>query len=109
VAVVVGRVAHKPEKDLDQMKRKSDSDGGRYADSRRLGMIEPGFGNLRHPKRLHRFTRRGRRQVHTPWQRDCLVQNIEQLQRYGRLEERLNVRCRRTACPAKGESTRWLA
>jgi hypothetical protein len=27
----------------------------------------------------------------------CLVQNIEKLQRYGRLEERINVRDRSTA------------
>lgn len=97
VAFVVGRVANKPEKYLEKMKRKIDSDVGRYEYSRRLGIIEPVFGNIRHTKRLNRFTLRGRRKVNTQWQMYCLVQNIEKLQRYGRLEERMNVRCRRTA------------
>jgi DDE family transposase len=97
VAFLVGRVANTPEKYLDKMKRKIDRDVGRSAYRRRLGIIEPVFGNLRHTKRLNRFTLRGRRKVHTQWQRYCVVQNIEKLQRYGRLEERMNVRCRRTA------------
>jgi Transposase DDE domain len=97
VAFVAGRAVDKPEKYLDKMKRKIDSDVDRYAYRRRLGAIAPVFGNIRHTKRLNRFTLRGRDKVHTPWQMYCLVHNIEQLQRYGRLEERMNVRCRRTA------------
>jgi hypothetical protein len=97
VAFVVGRVAHKPEKYLDKMQRKIDSDVGRYEDSRRLGTIEPVFGNIRHTKRLDRFTLRGKRKVNAPWQMYCLGQNIEKLPHYGRLEERRHVRCRRTA------------
>jgi hypothetical protein len=97
VAFVVGRVANKPEKYLDKMKRKIDSDVGRYEYSRRLGTIEPVFGNIRHTKRLDRFTLRGKRKVNAQWQMYCLVHNIEKLQHYGRLEERMYVRCRRTA------------
>jgi len=97
VAFVVGQAVDKPEKYLDKMKRKINSDVGRYAYSRRLGMIEPVFGNIRHTKRLNRFTLRGRRKVNTQWQMYCLVHNIEKLQRYGRLEERINVRCRKAA------------
>ena len=96
-AFVVGRVAGKSEKALDKRKRKIDSDVGRYEYSRRLGIIEPVFGNLRHTKRLNRFTLRSRRKVNTQWQMYCLVHNIEKLQRYGRLEERMHVRYRRTA------------
>src|SRR5262249_31163918 len=67
VAFVVGRVANKPEKYLDKMTRKIDSDVGRYAYRRRLGIIEAGFGNIRHTRGLNRFTRRGKRKVNTQW------------------------------------------
>jgi hypothetical protein len=40
VAFVIGRVQGKPEKYLTMMKRKIDSDTGRYEYSRRLGIIE---------------------------------------------------------------------
>ncbi|WP_171013799.1 transposase, partial [Chitinivorax sp. B] len=44
---------------------------------------EPVFGNLRHNKRLNRFTLRGRRKVNTQWQLYCLVHNIEKLAHQG--------------------------
>jgi transposase len=90
-----GFPAGRPEKHLDRMKRKIDSEMGRYRYSRRLGIIEPVFGNLRHTKRLNRFTLRGRRKVSTQWQLYCLVHNIEKLQRYGRLDERVKMKRRR--------------
>jgi hypothetical protein len=83
VAFFFGRTAGKAEKYLAKMKRKIDSDIGRYEYSRRLGIIEPVFGNIRHTKRLNRFTLRGRRKVNAQWQLYCLVHNIEKLQRYG--------------------------
>jgi hypothetical protein len=83
VAFVTGRVSSRPEKYLDKMRRKIDSDIGRERYSRRLGIIEPVFGNIRHTKRLNRFTLRGRRKVNAQWQLYCLVHNIEKLQRYG--------------------------
>lgn len=83
VAIFLGRTAGKPEKYLTKMQRKIDSDIGRYEYSRRLGTIEPVFGNIRHTKRLNRFTLRGRRKVNAQWQLYCLVHNIEKLQRYG--------------------------
>ncbi len=45
--------------------------------------MEPVFGNLRHNKRLNRFTLRGQRKVGTQWQLYCLVHNIEKLVRIG--------------------------
>jgi len=83
VAFVTGRVPGKPEKYLAKMKRRIDSPLGRQIYSRRLGIIEPVFGNIRHTKRLNRFTLRGRRKVNAQWQLYCLVHNIEKLQRYG--------------------------
>lgn len=92
-----GFVPGKPEKYLDKMKRKIDSDLGRYEYGRRLGLIEPVFGNLRSTKRLSRFTLRGRRKVNAQWQMYCLVHNIEKIQRYGQLEERRRSTRRRAA------------
>lgn len=81
-----GCVPGKPEKYVERMRRKIDSGRGRYQYSRRLGLIEPVFGNIRHSKRLNRFTLRGRRKVNAQWQMYCLVHNIEKIHRYGRLE-----------------------
>jgi transposase len=63
VAFFLERSRNKPESHCARMKRKIDSDVGRYAYSRRLGIVEPVFGNIRHTKRLTRFTLRGKRKV----------------------------------------------
>lgn len=88
VAFIVGRAPGKPEKYMSKMKRKIDSNIGRYEYGRRLGIIEPVFGNIRNTKRLNRFTLRGKRKVNAQWQMYCLVHNIEKIQRYGRIERR---------------------
>jgi hypothetical protein len=46
---------------------------------RRIGTVEPVFGNIRHNKRLNRFTLRGQHKVGTQWRLYCLVHNIEKL------------------------------
>jgi transposase len=97
VAFIIGRTPGKPEKYLTKMKRKIDSEIGRYQYSRRLGIIEPVFANLRHTKRLNRFTLRGRRKVNTQWQLFCLVHNIEKIQRYGRIARAAKGRGRKIA------------
>jgi len=43
----------------------------------------PVFANLRHNKRLDRFTLRGRTKVNAQWQLYCLVHNIEKLAHQG--------------------------
>jgi len=45
------------------MRARIDSDEGRQQYSRRLATVEPVFGNVRHNKRLDRFTLRGRSKV----------------------------------------------
>jgi Transposase DDE domain len=45
--------------------------------------VEPVSGNLRHNKRLNRFTLRGRRKVDTQWKLYCLVHTIEKLMNNG--------------------------
>jgi hypothetical protein len=86
VAFFSGRTPGQPEKSLTKMQRRIDSDIGRYEYGRRLGIIEPIFGNIRHTKRLNRFTLRGRRKVNAQWRLYCLVHNIEKLQRYGPIQ-----------------------
>ncbi len=41
------------------------------------------LGNLRHNKRLNRFTLRGQRKVDRQWRLYCLVHNIEKLAKAG--------------------------
>jgi hypothetical protein len=64
------------------MKRKIDSDQGRYQYGRRLGIVEPVFGNICGTRGLRRFSLRGKRKVNTQWLLYCLVHNIGKLHRY---------------------------
>jgi hypothetical protein len=83
VAFFLGRTKNKPERYLEKMKRRIDTDAGRYQYSRRLGTVEPVFGNIRHTHRLNRFTLRGKRKVNAQWLLFCLVHNIGKVQRHG--------------------------
>jgi len=65
------------------MKRAIDSPQGRVLYGRRFATVEPVFGNLRHNKKLNRFTLRGRDKVDTQWKLYCLVHNIEKLAHHG--------------------------
>jgi hypothetical protein len=78
-----GKAADAPESATARMKRRIDSPEGRRRYGRRFAVVEPVFANLRHNKRLNRFTLRGRRKVDTQWKLYCLVHNIEKLMRYG--------------------------
>ena len=66
-----------------RMKAAIDSEYGRRLYGRRIATVEPVFANLRHNKRLYRFTLRSRSKVHTQWQLYCLVHNIEKLAHHG--------------------------
>ena len=78
-----GKAQDAPENYTDQMKRKIDSPEGRLLYGRRFATVEPVFGNLRHNKRLNRFTLRGRKKVDGQWKLYCLVHNIEKLAHHG--------------------------
>ena len=67
----------------DKMKLRIDSPQGRALYGGRFGTIEPVFGNLRHNKRLNRFTLRGRTKVDAQWKLYCMVHNIEKLAHHG--------------------------
>jgi hypothetical protein len=81
-----GKAPDAPESATQRMKRRIDSPEGRRRYGRRFATVEPVFGNLRHNKRLNRFTLRGRRKVDTQWKLYCLVHNIEKLMNYGNMK-----------------------
>ncbi len=68
----------------DKMKEKIDTEQGRKIYSKRLGIVEPVFGNIRTCKRMDRFTLRGRIKVNIQWMLYCLVHNIEKISNFGR-------------------------
>jgi transposase len=59
------------------MRARIDSKEGKEAYSRRIATVEPVFGNIRHNKRMNRFTLRGKRKVDGQWKLFALVHNIE--------------------------------
>lgn len=65
-----------------RMRERIDSPVGRRRYSQRFATVEPVFGNLRHNKRLHRFTLRGRSKVDGQWKLFALVHNIEKLMKH---------------------------
>jgi transposase len=65
-----------------RMRERIDSEQGRRRYGQRFATVEPVFGNLRHNKRLQRFTVRGRAKVDAQWKLFALVHNIEKLANY---------------------------
>jgi len=63
----------------DKMRIKIDSPIGRRQYSKRLGAIEPVFGNITVNKGMNKFTLRGQEKVNAQWQMYCLVHNIKKL------------------------------
>jgi transposase len=68
----------------DEMKQKIDTVEGRRIYSKRLGIVEPVFGNIRACKRMDKFTLRGKIKVNIQWMLYCLVHNIEKITNFGR-------------------------
>ena len=83
VAFFRGKANATEESHTDRMKKAIDSEEGKARYGRRFATVEPVFGNLRHNKRLDRFTLRGRKKVDTQWKLYCLVHNIEKLAHHG--------------------------
>ena len=63
----------------EHMPQRIDTEVGRAQYAQRFATVEPVFANLRHNKRLDRFTLRGRVKVDTQWKLFCLVHNIKKL------------------------------
>jgi transposase len=75
---------HRPGSLTDAMKNKIDTVEGRATYSKRLGIVEPVFGNIRACKRMDRLTLRGRIKVSIQWMLYCLVHNIEKIINFGK-------------------------
>ena len=65
-----------------RMRERIDSAAGREQYGQRFATVEPVFGNLRHNKRLNRFTLRGQKKVDGQWKLFALVHNIEKWANY---------------------------
>lgn len=77
------RIPDDPSEPIHRMRAAIDSPRGRQLYSQRIATVEPVFANLRHNKRLNRFTLRGRDKVGTQWRLFCLAHNIEKLAHCG--------------------------
>jgi hypothetical protein len=78
------RIFHKgPETLTAAMREKIDTARGRQLYSRRLGIVEPVFGNVAAQKGMNRSTLRGERKVNIQWRLYCMVHNLEKIGNYG--------------------------
>jgi len=66
----------------EKMKEKIDSPHGREIYSRRMGIVEPVFANIKVHKGLSRFTLRTKKKVNAQWVLFCLVHNIGKIARF---------------------------
>jgi len=82
VAFFVGKRADK-NAHTERMRQRIDSAEGRALYGQRFATVEPVFANLRHNKKLDRFTLRGRAKVDAQWKLFALVHNIEKLAHHG--------------------------
>jgi hypothetical protein len=69
---------------VELMKRKIDSKRGKNAYSKRMGLIEPVYANIRNAKGMNKFTLRGSKKVNIQWMLYNLVHNIGKINTYGR-------------------------
>jgi transposase len=61
------------------MREKIDLPASRAIYSKRMGIVEPVFANIRHNKGVTRFWHRGRQKVNWVWTLHCLVHNLGKL------------------------------
>ena len=73
----------RPPSITDKMREKIDAPEGRKTYSKRIGIVEPVFGNIRSCRKMDRFTLRGKVKVAIQWKLYCLVHNIEKILNYG--------------------------
>lgn len=84
VVFFTGRTQGLAETYSAKMKKKIDTDQGRYMYGRRLPIVEPVFANICATRGLRRFSLRGKRKVNTQWLLYCMVHNIGKVHRYAR-------------------------
>ena len=81
VAFFIGRAPRAAQRAMDVMREKFDSPQGRAIYGKRIGTVEPVFGNHQN-KGMRRFTLRGKRKVDVQWKLFNLVHNIEKIGNY---------------------------
>lgn len=81
----VFRRSDNAEECCDRMREKIDSAHGRSMYSKRMGIVEPVYGNIRWAKGLSRFSLRGKAKVNGQYLLWCIVHNIEKVLNYGGL------------------------
>lgn len=74
--VVTGSSGHDA---IGRMRDRIDSPEGRRTYSKRMGIVEPVFGNIKATKGMNYFTMRGETKVNIQWILYALVHNIEKL------------------------------
>lgn len=74
---------HQHTSPIARMKTKLDSDRGRQIYSRRLGTVEPVFGNITEAIGIKRFSLRGKKKVNGQWQLMAIIHNLMKIHRYG--------------------------
>ena len=70
----------------DEMRLKIDTAEGREIYSRRMGIVEPVFGNIRGCKKLDKFTLRSKSKVNIQWVLYTIVHNMDKITKYGVME-----------------------
>jgi len=65
------------------MIEKFDTNKGRFIYSRRMGIVEPVFANLRNKFGLTRFSLRSKAKVDIQWKLASIVHNMSKVFRYG--------------------------
>lgn len=83
VTFFTGKTEYVKETFTQKMIQKIDSAKGRFMYSRRMGIVEPVFANIRSTLGLSRLTLRGKIKVHIQWLLFCLVHNLGKIYRYG--------------------------
>ena len=68
----------------ERMKRIFDTPESRSIHSKRMGTVEPVFGNIRSTLGLDRFTLRSKKKVNIQWLLFCMVHNIGKIQKYSK-------------------------
>ena len=66
----------------EQMQSKIDSKEGREMYSKRMGIVEPVFANIRFHKRLSYFTLRTKNKVNIQWNLFALIHNIDKIRKF---------------------------
>ena len=84
VSFIIGKTT-KRTNFTEWMKNRIDTDEGKAIYAHRMSTVEPVFANIEHNKGLKRFSLRGKEKVQGQWQLFCLVHNIEKLNNYGKM------------------------